>query len=62
MTSLQLESGLSHQHGDSASESHRHGEALVEVSGRKVKVPVELVNNHTIALTVLICQWLLFLM
>lgn len=56
MTSLQLESGPSHQHGDSASEGHRHGEALVEVSGRKVKVPVELVNNHTIALTVLICQ------
>lgn len=41
-------------------EGHRHGGAPMGVSGRKVKVPVELVNNHTIALIVLICQKLLF--
>lgn len=37
-------------------EGHRPGGALTGVSGRKVKVPVELVKNHTIALIVLICQ------
>lgn len=37
-------------------EGHRHGGALLGVFERKVKVPVELMNHHIIALTVLIYQ------
>lgn len=52
MTSLQPDSSMVAMLGKDV----RHSGTLLGVSGKKVKVPVELVNNHIIALTVLIYQ------
>lgn len=56
MTSLQLESGSSAWCQCRVSVTGMVGHSWA-VSGRKVKVPVELVNNHIIALTVLISSY-----